>query len=132
MTSVRNLFQGPSKLLVVGGWGKEGAVNVHEVIDLDSLSSKCENLPPLPKPADAEISSYGGHGQNDGPWFCIPNGGKQECFKFEPTQTWNASLNLNITRNQSALLAAPDPPFRDNTTSADQVILALIGGVGPK
>jgi hypothetical protein len=102
------LFSGMSKLLVGLGRIKE-RTDTFEIVDLDSASTTCSNLPNFPQELQG---SFGGIGFHDQPIIC---GGtdsnwtfSNKCFSLEGNK-WTPSPSLNIARVWAAASPSPYP-----------------------
>jgi hypothetical protein len=97
-----------TKLLVgLGETSSSGITDTIEIIDLDSESKTCRNLPNSPL---ALKGSFGGLGFSDKPMIC---GGQdksisKQCFSFEEKE-WIHLASLNTKRHFAAISPSPYP-----------------------
>jgi hypothetical protein len=94
-----------TKLLV--GVGAESGIfsDSIEIIDLESSSSSCQNLPTFPL---ATLGSFGGLGFDNQPMICDGDKVNKKCFSLEGTK-WVYSQSLKTARYLVGISSSPYP-----------------------
>ncbi len=98
------LFSGYTKILVGLGSTKSGRTNNFEVIDLESTTSKCSQVPPYPLAIEGAM---GGIGINEKPIVC---GGYSSTFHnncYMLDKTWQSSHSLKTALAYGAIAPSP-------------------------